>query len=148
MRMDLTVDEMIQEISVMKLNLSMSPTELEGLNRALNLTLDTQDINVVRSVHSILTVLQSSLNATNTSMYTRVLEADYALKREGLFTPQMMYQMKEDFEAVSLLHTKFKKETNRLVEEGQIATCRNAKLRLENEDLLAEIECLKGKLAS
>ncbi len=71
-----------------------------------------------------------------------------AMRQEGIFTPQMVYQIKEDLEAVSLMHTKFKKETNRLVEEGQIATCRNAKLRLENEDLLAEIECLKGKLAS
>ena len=143
MNMRLSIKEMIQEISVMKLRLSMSPEELRGINDALNLTLDTCDVNVVRSVHSILTVLQSSLD-NNTSMFTKLLEADYALNRESLFTPQMMYQLKEDFEAVSQLHSKYKKETERLIEQGQIAVQRNASLRLENEGLQLQIQGLQN----
>ncbi len=66
------------------------------------------------------------------------------MEKEGIFTPRNIYQIKEDLEAVSQLHTKFKKETNRLIEESVIATQRNAELRLENEDLKAEIACLKS----
>ena len=64
-----------------------------------------------------------------------------AMKQEGIFSPVMIYQLKEDFEAVSLLHTQFKAETNRLVEEGAIATSRNAELRLSLEDTESELKC-------
>jgi len=65
--------------------------------------------------------------------------ASDALRREGLFTPKMMYQLKEDFEAISQLHTKFKAETEYLIEQGQISISRNAELRLENMELSSRV---------
>jgi len=96
---------------------------------------DRVGIELVEALVDVLTQ-QAKLN-------TQQSDANYgasnALKREGLFTPKMMYQLKEDFEAVSQLHTKFTTETSRLIEEGEIAVSRNAELRLENMELASRV---------
>ena len=85
---------------------------------------------------------QAKLNNTNKNV---MYHSTMAFKREGLFSPKQMYQLKEDFEAVSLLHSRHKAETERLIEEGSIAATRNAELRLSLEDIKSDIVC-KDKL--
>lgn len=125
---------MITEISVMKLSLDTSTDELRELNTALNCCVISGDANVIKSLHTVLTVMQRGID-DNVKLLDVVYNSSDAMKRENLFSPKMMYQLKEDFETVSLLHSRHKKETERLIEQGNIATQRNAKLRLENEDL-------------
>lgn len=82
---------------------------------------------------------QATINSKqNTALY----QASMSLRREGLFNPRELYQLKEDFSAVALLHAKYKKDTERLIEESAIATQRNAELRLALDDANAALEAV------
>jgi len=111
----------------------LSPHEILELKRA------KAGLQVFKHFGEVL--LQIGEENSNDTAYA--YHASLALRREGLFSPKQMYQLKEDFEAVSLLHSKHKKETERLLEEAAIATQRNAVLRLENDDLKARLEAIE-----
>ena len=116
----------------------------EGLSVTEQLEVDRaqSSLEVFNYLAEILTFLASE----NSCMKQSSRDALLALKQEGLFSPNSMYQLKEDFEALSLPHTKHKKETKYLIEQSAIATQRNAQLRVENDELKDELACLRAKL--
>jgi len=115
---------------------AMGVSERKELERAKN------SITLIDALADVL----NQVVASNRELAGANSNAAIALNKEGLFTPKMVYQMKEDFETVSQLHTKYKKETARLIEEGSIATQRNAELRLEIMDKDAELKELRAAL--
>ncbi len=152
-----TLDEMIAELQGMELKLYMSNEELRDLNKSLNVCIATNNVDVVRALYNMLKLVQDSVEDV-TKLQLKTFHASEALLRKGMFTPANLYSIKEDLEAVSQLHSKYKAETERLIEEGQIAVQRNAKLRIENlsltddveardchiNNLLSEIACLRS----
>ncbi len=94
--------------------------------------------NSIQLVDALADIMRP-LAVSNAKLSDANYAAGAALRQEGLFTPKMMYQIKEDLETVSQLHIKHKKETARLIEEGQIATRRNAELQIKIMDLEAAI---------
>ena len=107
-------------------------TEQDAKNRK-DLERAKNSMTLIQSLVSVM-VQQATLNRR---LKNGNREASRALNKEGMFTPRMVYQIKEDIEAISLLHTNYKKETQRLIEEGQIAIKRNAELRLQLEAINA-----------
>ncbi len=137
-----TIDEMVLELNDTNLRLDMSNEEIRDLNIALNRGICSKDHAVISSLYTMIKLVQSTLEV-NERLSNAKFQASQALAREGLFSPAQMYQVREDLESVSLLHSRHKKETERLIEEGQIAVRRNAALRLENEKLQDKITCLE-----
>jgi len=71
--------------------------------------------------------------------------ANEALAREGFFTPENAYQIKEDLETISQLHERYKIETRRFIEEAQLTLKRNSSLQIEVLTLKMEIAELRAE---
>ncbi len=131
--------------SLYGLNLDVKPvgcgTEADGKDRK-DLSRVKLSMELIEGLVDVIGQ-QAKLNNTNKNV---MYHSTMAFKREGLFSPKQMYQLKEDFEAVSLLHSRHKAETERLIEEASIATQRNAELRLENDDLKTRLEAIEKQL--
>ena len=136
-------------LAIIKRQLNTYLASLEGLKLVISDTGSAVDkIALDRAKASMeltnsLTDVLNQLGKENKELGEANRHASQALRNEGMFSPKSLYRIKEDLEAVSQLHARFKKETKRLVEEGQIATRRNAELRLENERLQDRITCLE-----
>ena len=102
-----------------------------------------KDKKAMEIIEALVDVLQQQAKLNNNSFDSACM-ATQALERSGLFTPKSIYLLKEDLEALSQLHSKYKSETEQLIEEGQIALKRNAELRLKNEELKFELALLKA----
>ncbi len=120
----------LDDLELCPLSIGEDRKELERAQKALTLI-------------DALTDVLSQVANTNSKLKEANYHARQALSKEGLFKPEMVYQMKEDFETISQLHTKHKRETESLIEQGCIATKRNAELKIQLLDREIEIKALK-----